>query len=159
MAKLDQVYDTETLPVSDRNFEPIPDGWFTFTISQADLAKTKDRTGSYIKIRLDVVAPSHQGRVIFSNINLRNASAKAEEIGQQQLGELLRAIGMARLEDTDQLIGRRVDGKVRTRRSKEYGDSNEIKGWRAPAGGAPAVSSMAPLQTQPPTAKKPPWAK
>jgi len=156
MAKLDMTYVADDLPKGDRDFAPIPAGWYAVTISQAEVKKTNAGTGSYIKMRLDVTGPSHQGRVLFSNINLRNPNPKAEEIGAQQLGELMRAVGLPRLEDTDQLIGRHVSVKVVIKESEQYGSQNEVKGYKAMGGAALAPStSSAPASG----AKSPPWGK
>lgn len=154
MAKLDMTYVADDLPKGDRDFAPIPDGWYAVTVSEADVKKTKAGTGSYIKMRLDVTGPSHQGRVLFANINLRNPNPKAEEIGAQQLGELMRAVGLPRLEDTDQLIGRHVSVKVVTKESEQYGSQNEIKAYKSAGGAAPSTPS-APASG----AKSPPWGK
>lgn len=153
MAKLGQTFVADDLPKSDRDFSPLPDGWYAVTVSEADVKQTKAGTGSYIKMRLDVTGPTHQGRVIFSNINLRNPNPKAEEIGQQQLGELMRAIGLPRLEDTDQLIGRSFSVKLVIRSSEQYGDQNEVKAYKAIGG---ASTAAAPAATG---AKSPPWAR
>jgi hypothetical protein len=155
MAKLDTAYVADDLPKVDRDFSPIPAGWYAGTISAAEVKQTNAKTGSYIKLRIDVTGPSHQGRVLFSNINLRNPNPKAEEIGQQQLGELMRAVGLPRLEDTDQLIGRHVSVKVTIRESADYGTQNEVKGYKAIGGGAPSAPSSAPAST----GKTPPWGK
>ena len=156
MAKLGQTFVADDLPKSDRDFSPLPDGWYAVTVSEADVKSTKAGTGSYIKMRLDVTGPTHQGRVIFSNINLRNPNPKAEEIGQQQLGELMRAIGLPRLEDTDQLIGRSFSVKLVIRSSEQYGDQNEVKAYKAIGG---ASTSTAPAAASAPSKAAPPWAK
>jgi hypothetical protein len=155
MAKLDQTYVADDMPRGDRSFEPLPAGWYAVTISAAEVKKTNAGTGSYIKMRLDVTGPTHQGRVLFSNLNLRNPNPKAEEIGAQQLGELMRAVGLPRLEDTDQLIGRPVSVKVTVKESEQYGTQNEVKAYKSMGGPAPAASS-APASTG---AKSPPWGK
>lgn len=155
MAKLGQTYVADDLPKSERDFSPLPDGWYAVTISEADVKSTKAGNGSYIKMRLDVTGPTHQGRVIFSNINIRNPNPKAEEIGNQQLGELMRAVGLPRLEDTDQLIGRSLSVKLTTRVSEQYGDQNEVKAYKAAGGAAPASSAPAAASG----AKSPPWAR
>ena len=156
MAKLGMTYVADDLPKSDRDFSPLPDGWYAVTISEADLKQTKAGNGQYIKMRLDVTGPSHQGRVVFSNINIRNPNPKAEEIGNQQLGELLRAIGLPKIEDTDQLIGRSLSVKLVTRSSEQYGDQNEVKAYKAVGGSsaAPAPTTTAPAKAAPPWAKK-----
>lgn len=84
-----------------------------------------------IAIRFDILGDNHPGRVVFTNINIRNANPVAERIGAEQLGELLRASGLPRLSDTDQLIGLQIQIKVDIKKSEQYGDSNEVKGYKA----------------------------
>jgi hypothetical protein len=96
--------------------------------------------------------------VVFGNLNIRNPNPKAEEIGRQQLGDLLRSIGIAKVSDTDQLIGNRCSIKLTTKTSDGYEPSNEIKGWKAIEGGSipkPAASPSAPASNH----SSPPWAK
>jgi hypothetical protein len=93
--------------------------------------------------------------VVFGNLNLRNKNPKAEEIGAQQLGELMRAVGLARLEDSDQLIGKRLSVKLTTQKSEQYGDKNEVKGFRANGSAQPVIVAGA----APAASAKPPWAK
>lgn len=167
MAFLDQAFDVSDLPVSTGSYDPVPEGNYDATISQAELKTTNDGSGQYIKLRLDITGPSHQGRVIFSNLNIKNASAKAEEIGRQQLGEIMRAIGIAKVQDTDQLIGGSVNIKVTIRAArtdektgKTYAAGNEVKGYRAIAGSAPAaVAAVAKPATAVNKSSTPPWMK
>lgn len=158
MAKLGKAYVAEDMPKGNGgDFSPLPGGWYGFTITEADLKDTKAGTGTYLKVRYDVTGPSHQGRVVFGNLNLTNPNPKAEEIGAQQLGELLRAVGLAKLEDTDQLIGKSGEMKLTIKTSEQYGDSNEVKAFRAKAGGSmPAASGGS---TAPAAAGKAPWEK
>lgn len=169
MALLSQSFDANELPQTTSSFDPIPEGHYDATITQAELKPTNDGTGQYIKLRLDITGPSHQGRVVFSNLNIKNASAKAEEIGRQQLGEIMRAIGLAKVQDTDQLIGGAVNIKVAIRAArtdertgKTYDAGNEVKGYRAAGGSAPVampkVASAAPAAA-PTKGAAPPWAK
>lgn len=158
MAFLDQEFVAADLPQGN-SYEVLPEGWYTATITKADIQATKDGTGQYIKVRYDITGPTHQGRVVFGNLNIRNASVKAEEIGRQQLGELMRSIGLTKVSDTDQLIGGNLSIKVAIRpASGQYGESNEIKGFKAIGGSAPAASAPAAA----PAASKgatPPWMK
>jgi hypothetical protein len=154
---LDETFDVAALPVSDRNFEPLPAGWYDATISNAEIMATKISTGKYIKVRYDINGPTHQGRVVFGNLNVRNPNPKAEEIGRQQLGEIMRAIGLTSLKDTDQMIGGNLSIKLDIRISEQYGNSNEVKGFRA----LPGASAPAPKPAAATTNVKasPPWIK
>ena len=159
MANLGETFDVEFLPQGKTNFDPIPPGWYVATIAAADLKATKNGTGQYIAVRYDVTGPSHQGRVVFGNLNIRNQSPKAEEIGRQQLGELCRAIGLAKVGDTDQLIGHALSIKVDIEKSEQYGDKNQVKGFKPVAGGAPPRVAMAAAPAAAPAKATPPWAK
>lgn len=160
MAFLPQAFDAADLPQSTGNFDPLPAGWYDVAITGAELKSTKDGNGSYIKVRYDVTGPTHQGRVVFGNLNIQNASAKAEEIGRQQLGEIMRAIGLSRVQDTDQLIGGNLSIKLEVKPADgQYSAGNEVRGFRALAGGAAPKPQAASTATQAPARAAPPWAK
>lgn len=155
MARLSAPIIESELPKSDREFGVLPAGWYSVTITEGDVKTTNAGTGTYIKIRYDVTGPTGQGRVVFGNINNKNPNPAAEDIGNKQLGELMRAVGLPRLEDTDQLIGKRLDIKLAIKSSEQYGEQNEVKGFRA-NGAAPSASAPA---SAPAASAKPPWAK
>lgn len=157
MAFLDQTFSADEMPVSEKSYDVLPAGWYTASITAAELKNTKAGTGQYIAIRCDITGPSHQGRVVFGNLNIRNPNPKAEEIGRQQLGEVMRAIGIAKVQDTDELIGGQLSIKVDIRSSEQYGDQNEVRAFKAIAGStppAPAVKAAAGGKAAPPWQKK-----
>ena len=132
-----------------RTWEPLPDGWYEAMIVNADVKDTKAGTGQYIAIRFHITGPTHEGRVVFTNINISNPNPKAVEIGHQQLGKITEIAGIAELADTDQLIGLTLSIKLTTQRSEQYGDRNEVKGYRA-SGSKPTMVKAG--------AAAPPWA-
>jgi hypothetical protein len=158
MAKLNETFTQATLPKSDRNFEPLPAGWYNVAITSVELKSTKAGTGQFIAVRYDVTGPTHQGRVVFGNLNVFNPNAEAEKIGRQQLGELMAAIGIASLDDTDDLIGKQLSIKLKIRKSEQYGDSNDVDGFKSLGGAMPSMQSAeaapAPAKASPPWAKK-----
>lgn len=162
MSFLDQPIHLQDLPEQEQgNFDPIPEGTYQVQIKSADLSPTKDGTGQYIKLRLDVTGPTHTGRVLFSNLNIRNKSSQAEVIGRQQLGSIMKAIGLATVQDTDQLIGGNLTVKVGIRAaSGDYAAQNEIKGYSSSSQPS-AQASMPQTSSAPQSTGKaaPPWAK
>jgi len=156
MAQLLETFSVDALPKpTTGNFEPLPAGWYTVVVNGAEIKNTKAGTGQYIAVRYDVTGPTHQGRVVFGNLNIKNPNPKAEEIGRQQLGELMRAIGLNALQDTDQLIGGQLSIKLDVRESEQYGASNDVKGFKSnntvpQTAGIPAAAS---------TKASPPWMK
>ena len=132
-------------------FTPLPAGWYLVTIHSAEVRQTKAGNGQYIKLRYDIVGGEHASRVVFGNLNTKNASEKAQEIGRQQLGELMRAIGLPTIQDTDQLVGGVLEIKLSVRDDPQWGVSNEVKGFRAANNGAPAAAH------KPAVAANAPW--
>jgi hypothetical protein len=173
MAFLEHAISLDDLPEStgDGEFKPLPAGWYSATINKASLEPTKDGTGTKISIRYDITGPTHQGRVVFGNLNIKNKSHKAEEIGRAQLGELMRALGLAKLTDTDQLVGGSLSIKLDIREArtdaatgKTYEASNDVKGFKASSDAMPSASSIPSFQKPASTAPKadgaaPPWVK
>ena len=155
MAFLDEEFDASTVQVAQGQYEPLPAGWYQAKITDSELRTTKAGNGQYIAVRYDIAGPTHQGRVVYGNLNIKNPNPKAEEIGRQQLAELMGAIGLTKVRDTDQLIGGELEIKLAIRKSEQYGDSNDVKGYKSIAGSvAPALSTP-----EPQGAAKAPWQK
>lgn len=167
MALLDISFDVNDLPAQSNNFDPLPEGWYQVVVAGAEIRSTKDQTGQYIAVRYDVLGPTHQGRVVFGNINIKNKSTQAEEIGRQQLGSLMRAIGLPRVDDTDQLIGGNLQIKLAIRTQEGYDPTNDVRGYKAIEGGSmPGVLSAhiavgekdaTVMQSQTSEKASPPW--
>jgi hypothetical protein len=154
MAFLGQEFSRDALP-SGGSFEALPAGWYNVTITNAEVKQTQAGTGSYIGLRLDVTGPTHQGRVVFCNLNINNPTPKAEEIGRQQLNQIMGALGLTVIRDSDQIIGGSVQAKVTVK--KDDDSRNDVAGFRAITGSAPpAPSASAPAPSK---SAAPPWAK
>lgn len=165
MAFLNETYDVNELPQGNSNYDPLPPGWYHANITGAELKSTKAGNGQYIAVRYDITGPTHQGRVVFGNLNIKNPNPKAEEIGRQQLGEIMRSIGLAKVTDTDQLIGGSLQIKLEIRTQEGYAPNNDVKGFKATSGSVPTpATASAPAQAAaaaPAASGKaaPPWAK
>lgn len=186
MAFLDTAINANELPKDENSgdFAPLPAGWYNCTIQETDIRSTKAGNGQYIWLKLAITGPSHQGRIVFTNLNIVNPNSKAEEIGKQQLGSIMRAIALPSIQDTDQLVGGQMQVKLSVRKSEEYGDSNDCKAYKALEGGAqpmqqsatpmpqaapiqhaqslsapPAPPAAQPQQAAPAPAGAPPWAR
>jgi len=160
MAFLNEEFDATTVETTGGQYDPLPAGWYRAKINDADLRDTKAGNGQYIAVRYDITGPTHEGRVVWGNLNIKNPNPKAEEIGRQQLAELMGAIGIAKVRDTDQLIGGELEIKLAIRKSEEYGDSNDVKGYKAIAGSAAPQPSAPSGGSQPASSgSKAPWQK
>ena len=140
-----------------QSFDLLPAGVYTVEITETEVAPTKAGTGTLLKVVHKVIDPAaHENRLIWNRINLRNQSAEAERIGQAQLSQLCRAVGLTHLEDDEQLVGRIVRVKVVVRPARgEYAEQNEVKGYEsAQASAPPAAAAAKPAKAAPPWAKK-----
>ena len=160
--ELPKVFDQEA---KAGQFEPLPAGWYTARITEAELKTTKAGNGMYINIRYDILGPSHQGRVVYGMINISNPNQKAEEIGEQQMAHLRSSIGLKRVTDTNQILNGVCQIKLSVKLDAEYGDKNDIKGWKAVDGGIPPMPATPMSETKDATGTVPafkdlpPWAK
>ena len=118
--------------LEENTFEPIPAGWYEVSITSTQLKQKKTGTGEFIALHYYVLGPDYKGRVIFGKLNIRNPNPHIQDIGIQQLGELMRAIGLASVEDTDQLIGGHLEVKVQIiEASSDCNFSNYVSNFRA----------------------------
>lgn len=144
--RLDEVFTLDSVPAQTNSYDPIPAGLYEATISNAELKDSKSG-GKYINVRYDITGPAHAGRVVFGMLNVSNPNPKAEEVGRQQLGSLISAIGLDKLSDTDQLIGGQLIIKLTVEESEKYGAQNRVQGFRS--ANKPAA--------KPATTNTPPW--
>lgn len=162
MAFLDQEFNADDF-VTTSSFDPLPEGWYNVSIAGAEVKNTKAGTGQYIAVKYTVTGPSHEGRIVFGNLNIKNPNPDAEKIGRQQLGDLMRSVGLAKIKDTDQLIGGNLQIKLTVKpASGQYDASNDIKGFKALVGASlPQPASMPQSAASAPQASSsaPPWAR
>ena len=141
-------------------YQPIPAGTYPVGIVDSDVKPTKSG-GVQAVFTLQVADGEFTGRKVFARINVRNPSPQAEQIGQSQLSALLHACGVMQMQDTAQLHGKVIRARIVVRKDEtgQYGDSNEVKGFEAVAGGAPAFSAPAGAAAAPAPAAAavPPW--
>jgi len=157
MSFLDFNLDDEEYQSSGGDFDPLPAGWYTVKVNSMEMTDTKAGTGKYIKTRFDVTGPTHEGRVLFTNINTHNPNSQAQQIGRGQLRQLRDAVGLTGTPDPQQFIGRDVAVKVTVKDDPQYGPGNEVKGFRAVDGSQPPMPSAAPSASAA-SSSAPPWA-
>jgi hypothetical protein len=151
MALLNESFSLNDLPTgSTGSFDPVPAGLYNATIANAEI-KTAKSGGQYLNVRFDITGPTHAGRVVFGMITLTNPNPRAVEIGRNSLAELMRAIGLDTLQDSDQLIGARLKIKLTVEDSEQYGPSNRVQGYRADDAVAPVGVTK--------STNTPPWSR
>jgi hypothetical protein len=167
----DAIGDFNPEDVPKQSYEPVPAGWHQAYATGCEVVDTKAGTGKMLKTTFALVGP-HDGRVLFSRINLANPNPKCVEIGQRELASLSRACEIAHPKDSSEFLDKVIEIKVVVTPGKDGGEpQNDIKGYRAVGGGATvpptsrADSSAKPAASKPAEASKPaaqrkrPWDK
>lgn len=105
MAKLNTKFDATAHDTTPRDYEELPSGNYRMEIETADVAPTKSGDGTVLKVTMQVVEPEEfAGRKLFTNYNLENKNAQAQEIGQRQFASLCRAMEIGEVDDTDDIL-------------------------------------------------------
>lgn len=144
-------------------FDAIPAGDYEAMVTDSTMKSTKDGTGQYLELTIEIQSGQYQGRRLWDRLNLQNRNAKAVEIAQKQLAQLCHATGVLQVQDSQQLHNRPIVMKVAVKNDPVRGPSNEIKGYKARGAAtaqAPAFQApRAPAAPQAPAAAPLPWAK
>jgi hypothetical protein len=149
-------------PQAARDNAPLPAGVYSVELTNADVKPLKSGNGVGLEIECTVIDPApFARRKIWQTLNIQHSNPQAEQIGQSQLSALCRAVGIAQLDDSDQLFQKilRVRTKIRAAQGN-YAAKAEISGFE-PAGAAlPATPQQpaAPARQATPAAA-PPWAR
>ena len=84
--------------------DAIPSGTYEAVVTDSETRATKNGTGLGINLTFEILSEGPaKGRKVFAWINYENASAKAQQIGREELASLCKAVGVVELDDTVQL--------------------------------------------------------
>ena len=152
-------FDASSVPVP--SYDPIPPGWYAVEIDRAEVKDTKAKTGKYLKLELVILDEAHEGRHVFTQINLSNPNQQAVEIGQRELAALAMACGVPALRDSAELLQKQIGVKVKIKTEAGREPDNVVSGYRpltdaAPAAPKPAVAKPKPAAA-PSVSGKRPW--
>jgi hypothetical protein len=132
-------FDPAAIPQGD--FTPLPDGDYRVIVKSAAEKPTKDGTGLMLTGQLQVTEGKHAKRTVFFQINIKNKSQEATEIGHRELAAMMLCLGVQRMSHPSQVVGKMGVVKVY---SEEFNGkvSNKVRRWlpkAAPAGAADPV--------------------
>jgi hypothetical protein len=159
MAKIPGGFDASAVEPQANISEPIPAGVYEVEITGADVKETSKKNGTGLNVEYTVIGPTHANRKMWQFLNLQHENSQAEQIGQAQLSALCRAVGISKLDDSDDLFGKVLRVQVTIRPEKNgYKASNDVRGWEAVGTALPARTAPPPA-AQKPAGKANPWAR
>lgn len=101
MADLGGVFDADTVePMGDRS--PIPAGDYRVACIKSQWKPTQSG-GQMLEFTWQVLEGPHARRMVWSKLNLQNASAQAVQIARSELSAICKAVGVTKLTDSVQV--------------------------------------------------------
>ena len=120
-----------------KKYDPLPEGRYLVTLDRAEEVATKAGTGSYVKSSFKVLDGDSKGRLVFHNFLINHPTARAAQIGREQITKMLKAMNVnggfeAIGQDASQLsefFGQELILEVTVENDATYGANNKIKKW------------------------------
>jgi len=142
----------EVEAVEPSSFGPLPAGEYDGEIVGCDIKETRSGTNM-----LSLEIQTGKGKV-WDNLNLWHSNPKAVDIAKERLSAIGSALGMSKIDDTDQLLAKKV--RIRVGIQKANPQYNEVLGYLPAASGSlsAATPSAAPAPAPAPAASSAPWA-
>lgn len=114
-------------------YDAIPAGDYEAIVTDSEVKATKDGTGQYLALTIEIQSGQFQGRRLWDRLNLQNRNQKAVEIAQRQMAQLCHAINVLQVLTPQHLHGRPFVVKVTAKNDPERGMVNEVRGYKAKA--------------------------
>lgn len=145
--------DTKKHEREERNFDPIPPGWYAAELNRVeDTAATKSG-GARVPCSFQITDAEYAGRLVFHGFNVENKNPEAVRISQDQIADIADALGVhLQINSVDdvpqalnQLMDQTLEIKVRIEKDKsgQYEPQNKAIAFRAYEGDKPSKSSGA----------------
>jgi hypothetical protein len=128
-----QMFDARSVDPSQAP-APMPAGDYKVRIIASEPKPTKDKTGGFLELTLQVLEGQFQNRELIYRLNLFNPSQQAVEIAYRQLSALCHVTGVFNIQDSQQLHGIPFIAMVVIQSGGIY---NEIKGVKDLNGNVP----------------------
>ncbi|MFO0915323.1 MAG: DUF669 domain-containing protein [Pirellulales bacterium] len=130
-------------------FEPVPAGQYLAAIVESEMKPTRQRDGSFLEFKFEILEGEYKGRKVWARLNLENSNQKAVEIARAELSSICRAANVLQPRDSVELHNLPLLIKVACKKREDTGEiTNEIKGYarREAASGVPqqAATNVAP---------------
>ena len=161
MAYLGQQFDASTVDPHG-GFPLIPPGQYLAQIVNSEMRVTKDGTGQYLQLEIEIMDGPESGKKVFDRLNLQNNNPTTVSIAQRTLSQICHATGQLSIKDSEQLHARRMLIEVRIEQGKgQYRDQNRILSYRPPDGSPIQNAAPAARVETPPMQRAvgatPPW--
>lgn len=134
MAAIPAPNNQEPLPPRQQGggFPVLPLGWYQATIISSQVKPLGTGNGTGLNLDLGITSPGYVNRKVWGTLNVNHTNPKTEQIGQQELQELIEACGFTRatFKDDFQLNGRNILVRLKIEEARgQYPARNKIAGF------------------------------
>ncbi len=113
-----------------KDYGPIPAGEYQAIIVASEEKTTKAGNGKYLELQLNVLGPTHAGRLLWDRLNLVNPNDTAVQIAKATLSSICRAVNVLTPKDSSELHGKQLTIRVECRAGKDGQIRNEVKQYK-----------------------------
>lgn len=128
MTKLYQEFDATQFDPSQGSAQ-LPVGKHPVVISGSEVQANKENTGGYLKLDLTIIDGPHKGATGVYRLNLYNSNQQAVDIAHRQFSAVCHAIGVYKVQDSQQLHDRPFIIEVGFQKGQEPGSNPDAKGY------------------------------
>jgi len=141
--------------VEPNDFGVIPAGDYEACIVNSEMKATKDGTGQYLNLEIQIVGGQYQNRKLFEKLNLVNKNDQAVTIAKGTLSAICRAVNVLTPNDSSELHNKTFRISLTTKKSDYSGEmENRIKSFK-PRSAGPVVAAGETVSAT--TTSKAPW--
>jgi len=147
-------FDWETFdPKAEKStHDALPAGEYVAVITDSKMKPNRAGTGEYLELSFQVAEGVHQGRFIWTRLNLVHENEQAVRIARGELAAVCKAVGVLRPSDSSELHDKPL--KIVVRPARDEPGRSEIKSFR-PLKAAPLSETVPPAAAQPVESPKP----
>jgi hypothetical protein len=144
MADLGFVFDSSEVEPST-GFDLMPPGEYQAVITRTERKPTKSGGNEMLVLEFEVIDTVCNGRKLWVNLNIWHSNPTAVDLSRKDLSAVCRAVGVKRMERTEELENKPLIIKVAIKPRKDNGENeNRIVGY------LPSATKAAPAATKKP---------
>ena len=134
-----------TAPENQRTSSVVPAGEYVAIMTESEKKQTNAGDGAYLNCKFQIVRGEFQNRIVFKKFNLWLAAHKEQalQIARGEFSEFCRAVNVPTPKDSSELHNKPCQIKVKVKKSDDYGDQNDISGFKPVGNQVPAAAAVA----------------
>lgn len=125
--------------IDTASHDPIPAGTYEAVITATEIKPTRSANGTGINITFEILSGGAKGRKVWEWINYQHPNQEAQRIGQQTLATICKVLGIAQLNETEQLHN--VPLMITVGLDRNDATRNVIRGYAAKSSSQAAPSA------------------